>query len=280
MLANTYDMLQLLRDYVGEAVASHWSELNLQRRLNAASKELARIVANSSGQWLVKSASVTATAGVITLPNDCSKPIFLEDSNGNAVSWLNSVAQRRVSRVTGAGTSSIGLREAYPLMKTLEVNEENFSDTLTLWYQQRVVDLHAGTASAGGAGSLTFEASARANQQDDHYNNAQIEVVSGTGPGIYTITDYTGSTGACTLSSGTCGTDSVYGIIPTTPPECNDFIVLRAAVLAIIRPSSTLDEKVAQFLMSEYRRVRSDIADWLETRIIENTGVTIGEAYI
>ena len=279
MLSNAYDFLQLLRDNVGEGTASHWSDLNLLRRLNQAYYETARLISMSSGQWLVKSATVTPSSSVITLPDDCSKPVYLEDANGSPVRWLTSVGQRRVSRSFGSGYDSSSAREAYPLMDTIELNESGYSSACTLWYQQRVVDLQTGTASAGDDLSLTFQASMRARQVADYYNGTTIEVISGTGPGIYTIDDYT-SASVCTLSASSFDTDSVYGTVPVTPQETNDVIILRATLLAMSKPSSNMDEKVFQMFSNDFRDAKKDLKEWIENRVIENTGVEIGEPYL
>jgi len=279
MISTAYDMLQLLRDNIGETTASHWSDLNLLRRLNQAYYETARLISMSSGQWLVKSESVTPVNSVITLPDDCSKPVYLETSDGQPINWLNSVGQRRVSRSFGSGLHSDIVREAYPLLNSLEVNEEGFGDTCKLWYQKRIVELQAGTASAGGATSLTFQVDMRAKPLADYYNTTKIEVVDGTGPGIYTIEDYSVA-GVCTLDSGTFDNTSIYGTLPITPEECNDYIILRATVLGMSKPSSNLDEKVFQMFVSDFRDAKRDLKEWIENRIIENTGVTIGEPYL
>jgi len=282
MISNAYDMLELLRDNVGEASPAHWSDLNLLRRINQAYYEVARLISMSAGQWLVKSASVTPVASVITLPDDCSKPLYLEKSNGEVISWLNSVAQRRVSRTIGT-TLAGGRLEAYPLMNTIEVNEDSFTTACTLWYQQKVVDLITGTGRTAtgsmSANELDLEADLRNNVEDDYYNGATIEVVDGTGIGSYTVSDYDAGDETLTLNSGTFSDDSVYGLVPITPSECNDFIILRATVLAMSKPSANLDEKVFQMFMQDAREAKRDLKEWIEVRIIENSGITIGEHF-
>lgn len=277
MITNAYDMLALLRDNVGEAAPAQWSNLNLLRRLNLAYDAVARFVSEVSGQWLVKSKSLTAVSSVLTLPDDCAKPVYLENSDGYPVNWLNSVAQRSVSRGIGANVGIETYSEAYPLKDTIEINTSGGSGTYTLWYQQKIYELHTGTAAAGGVGVLTLEASLRADKRNDYYNGAVIEVVSGTVPGRYTITDFVGSTRVLTINTtSTFSTDS-YGIVPITPSECNNLIILYATLLAIAKPSSLLDKEILQFYNGLYREEKKQVKEWLETRIIENTGVTTGE---
>jgi hypothetical protein len=80
--------------------------------------------------------------------------------------------------------------------------------------------LVAGTASAGGATSLT-DSSIAGLYADDHFNGDTIRIISGTGKTSYAaVTDYTGSTGAFIVAdwlyqSGAAGgtdpsSDSVY----------------------------------------------------------------------
>lgn len=277
MLTNAYDMLELLRDFVGEATAAQWSNLNLLRRLNMAYEDVARLVSKSKGQWLVKSKALTAVNSILTLPDDCAKPLYLEDGNGNPVYWLGSVGQRSVSRAGETYLGNIVYKEAYPLANSLELNSSSDGSTYTLWYQQRIYELHAGAAAAGGAGVLTLAAGLRADKRNDYYNGAYVEITSGTVPGRYLVTDFVGSTRVLTLDTTSSPSTDNYGIIPITPPECNNLIVLGATLLALAKPSSTLDENILKVLLDRERRERKEITEWLESRIIENTGIAIGD---
>jgi len=72
-----------------------------------------------------------------------------------------------------------------------------------------------GTATAGGAGTITLAAGASA--VDDFYNGMVISITSGTGNGhIGLITDYVGSTKVATVQASTAtfvpGASSVYSI--------------------------------------------------------------------
>jgi len=279
MLTNAYDLAQLVRNNIDESTAAHWGEVNILRLLNQAHQELYRKIALTSGQWFVTSASVTCTASVITLPVNCSKPVYLEDPDGYPVKIISSVAMRRVSRTTFADDTEYSVREAYLVGNTLEINKTGVSGTYTLWYQKKPVELHAGTAAAGGATSLTLAASLASSVRDDYYNNTELEVVSGTGIGRYTISDFVASTRVCTMASGTFGADSVYGIVPSTPDECNDYIALRATILALSKPSSNIDEKVFQMFYNNFQDSTRDIEQWISSRFIEANHVQIWEPY-
>ncbi len=277
---NAYDMLQLLRDNIHEATATHWSDVNLVRRLNQAQNRVAQLVAMSPGQWLVKSKSVTASNSVITLPDDCSKPLYLEDANGNPIHWLGSVTHRRVSRA--AGTSiDIGAREAYPLMSTIEVNEDSFGDTCTLWYLRRVPNLHTGTAGTNsGSSALEFDSDLNLVYLDDYYNDVTVEVIdqsSGIVDIRSTISDYVASTRIATIS-GIPSSGDLYGTISVLPEETHDLIVVWATVLALMKPASEIDENVRKYYQLDLRSEKTTVTEWLASRI-PGDGVIVGDPY-
>jgi len=267
---NTYSMLQLLRDQVSEGTASHWSDVNLVRRLNMAQRKVGLIVGNFPGAWLVKSADITPSSSVITLPSDCSKPLYMEEkSSGKPLAWLGSVKHRRVSRQVGVTPDWwSGAPEAYPLMNTLEVNQDSYSTEVTLWYEIRVPDLVTGTAAAGGATSLTFPDDVNTKRVDDYYNGVSIETEEGTGAGTVgdSITDFVGSTRVATVT-GTYGNDSVFGTISRLPEEAHPLIVLEATLMALAKPSSNIDENVFKYYMSERKEMRRELEMWLESRV-------------
>uniref|UniRef100_A0A6H1ZCK9 Putative tail protein n=1 Tax=viral metagenome TaxID=1070528 RepID=A0A6H1ZCK9_9ZZZZ len=279
---DAYNMLQLLRDQVAEASASHWTDINLIRRLNVAQRKVAVLVQNYPAAWLLKSANLTPVASVITLPEDCAKPVYLEETtSGNPLTWLGNVRTRRVSRLTADSLGWTGAPEVYPLRNTLVVNQDSYTTGVTLWYDGRVPDLMAGTASAGAATSLTFPANSNVKHVDDYYNGVGIEVDSGTGAGTVgdVITDYAGATGVCVVT-GTYGATSVFGTISLLPEETHHLILLEATLLAIAKPSSNIDKEVFQYYTNERREAIKEIKDWLETRIKGYGRVEITEDFI
>ena len=280
---NAYEMLQLLRDQIAEATASHWTDINLVRRLNVAQRKVAVLVQGYPGAWLLKSKDLTPVSSVITLPSDCAKPVYMEEkSSGRPIAWLENVAARRVSRaaVASLGWES-GLLEAYPLLDTLEINQSGYSSEVTLWYDVRVPDLMAGTASAGGAASLTFPDESPVKHVDDYYNGVALEVDSGTGSDTVgdIITDYDGATRVCTVTD-TYSSSSVFGTISRLPEECHPLILAEATVLAVAKPSSSLDKEIFQYYVNERKDVKRDLKEWLETRIKGYRRVEITEDHI
>lgn len=267
---NAYSMLQLLRDQVSEGTASHWTDVNLMKRINMSQRKVALLVSSYPGSWLVKSKDLTPSSSVITLPSDCSKPLYLEEtSSGKPLSWLEGVKHRRVSRQRGSTpTWWSGSPEVYPLRNTLVVNQSSYSTEVTLWYEQRVPDLVAGTAAAGGAASLTLPDDAVTKRIDDYYNDVEIETEDGTGAGTVgdSISDYAGATRVATVT-GTYSTDSVFGTISLLPEEAHPLVVLDATLLALAKPSSEIDENTFKYYTSERRLAEKMLGEWLETRI-------------
>lgn len=276
---NAYNMLKLLRDQVGEGTASHWSDENLVRRLNLAQKNAAMIIEKSPGAWLLKSETLTPVDSVITLPSDCAKPLYLEEvTSGKPLAWLSNVRTRRVSRTVGVSLDWSPAPEVYPLRKTIEVNQDSYTTQVRLWYDQRVPDLVAGTAAAGGATSLTLPDDGNTKHVDDYYNDVEFQAEAGTGAGTVgdSITDYVGATGVCVVT-GTYGNDTEFGTITKLPEEAIPFMLMDATVLAMAKPSSNIDEKIFQYYTAERKRARKELEEWVETRIKGHSRVEITE---
>ena len=177
---NAYEILELVRDFVAEASEEHWEDKFLMRRINMAHREAAILFGAQGGGWLLSSANVTPSSSVITLPSDCAKPVYLEDSSGNPIEWLESVRGRRLSRTVGASLEK-GSNEAYPLLGSIEINSPDYSSECTLWYQIRVPDLVAGVAASGsGSNALVLEENGLAAKTDDYYNDSMVEVLDST----------------------------------------------------------------------------------------------------
>lgn len=272
---NSYNQLKMIRDLIGEATASHWSDRELLGYLNASQSFLGRKIQLANVGWLVKSASVTPVASVITLPSDCAKPIYLEEtSSGRPIPIAGDVMDRRVTRLAGTTLYS-GVTEAYRQMNALVVNSDNYTEACTLWYQIRVPDLHVGTASAGAATSITLSAhdgagvssgGFGARQVVDYYNGAQIEIVSGTGLGTDTISDYA-ATKVATVT-GTYSTDSVYGTISRLPEESHHLMWLDAAMIALAKPGAELDPSYFKFMKVLRDEAVDEFEDWIATHSV------------
>ena len=263
---NAYWMLKMLRENLAEVSEAHWKDAELLRKLNLAQKRVANMVYLATGDWLVTSANLTPVSSVVTLPSNCAKPVYMEEaSTGREVLIRGTVRERRQTRPSET-TLWGGFLEAYPLKDVLEINQEGYEEEVTLWYQERVVDLHAGTADGGGATSITLEADNEPSALDDYYNDATIEVVSGTGVGSTTISDYVGSTRVATTAAGSFGSDSVYGTVSIIPPEGHDLIVLMASLQCFAKPSSDMDVEVFRHYRELAGAAKKDFEEFIETR--------------
>jgi len=274
---NAYDMLEELRDNVNEATASHWTDATLLRKLNIAQRKVALRVAMAIGNWLISSKLITPSNGLIALPDDCAKPLYMEEySTGEPIFFKTAVQDRRVSRQCGTQLSASGSMEAYPLMDYLEVNQDGYANQVRLWYQIRIPDLHTGMANDGGVTQLDLDTTDGADSTghgarptDDYYNNVKIEVVSGTGsPAIDTITDYAATNRRCVVTS-TYDSTSVYGTIPRgVPEEGHGLIILEATCLALAKPSSVMSPEVFKNFQTIKKEHWSEFRDFISTRLI------------
>lgn len=276
---NSYEMLQLVRDMIGEATASHWTDTNILKRMNFAQRKVAMLVANNPGQWLITSQDVTPVSSVITLPADCARPVYLEEkSTGYPINWMNSVEMRRVSRSIGT-TLDQGFSEIYPLMSTIEVNKDSYSTECTLWYEIRVPDMLTGAAGAStGADALHMTGGAFI---DDYYNNCLVEVYSSSLVDIRSlISDYVASTRVATIS-GTATSADIFGTISRLPEEAHYLIVLEAVYSSLVKPGSVLDEKVVFHYKDEIKLAKQELVQYLNSRTPTiNRGVAIGDPWL
>jgi len=274
---NAFFMLEMVRENIGEETASHWTDLNILRRINASQRKVAQMLSMAQGGWLIESADITPVASLITYPSNCSKIAYIEvKETGRVVHFLPSIKGRSISR-----NLNDTCLEVYPVMDGLMVNEDDYTTELTIWYQRRIPDLHTSGisdyADAGAATSLTLTTALNPVMRVDYYNDAEIEIISGTGSAIRTsITDYTAA-GVCTTAAGTFSTDTVYGTIPMIPEEMHSYIVWDATVSSLMRPGATMDEKVISYYIQEARNARKIVEEWIESRNVGADGVMFGD---
>ena len=104
------------------------------------------------GDWFLKSQAVTFASNVGTLPSDCAKPAFLRHATSNyKVPITLNARQRDATRLFPCLEGFVDhTREAFIYGNSIEVNY-TFSGSLDLWYDQKNINLHFGTAAAGGA---------------------------------------------------------------------------------------------------------------------------------
>lgn len=282
---NALNQITIMRDFLGEASAAHWTDRSLLACLNMAQRRLALKVSKSIGGWLITSASVTPSSSIITLPVDCSKPVYLEETtSGIPIPFHADVFDRRLTRQPSTAFS-VGVLEAYPLIGTLEVNKASYSTACTLWYQIRVPDLHVGTAAAGGATSLTMSvydgvgatSGIGSAKITSYYVNSSLEVMGGTGAGGPVLISAYTSARVATLASGTYGNDSTYGTISRLPEECHLLMTLEGVLNAIAKPSSALDPKYFEYFRTQWKDLNDEFLTWVADWRASRKGVRITE---
>jgi len=277
---NAYEMLLQLRYNVGETTdgtTSRWRNIELLRNLNLAQNKVYQQLSLIDETWFMKkSSAITPSSSSISLPSDCGKPAYLEEaSSGRNLPIRGTVRERRLTRIPGTTIFS-GVVDVYALANTLEVNQDSFTDQVYLWYIQKPVDLHTGTAAAGAATSLTLEASLGHSVINDYYNGQTIVVVSGTGVGSDTISDYVGSTRVCTVT-GTYSTDSVYGTVSILPEQAHGLILLEATALSFMKPGTSVDPTVIQNVRGALADEREHVENWFSERVAASHHVRITE---
>lgn len=282
---NAYEMLELLRDNIGEKSEAHWSDKLLLRRLNAEQREVSRLVLDSPGDWLLKkSDAITPSSSLITLPSDCVRPAYIEEvSSGRNIPIRGTVRERRVGRQPGTSLSA-GVIEAYFKGAYLEVNSDSYGEQVYVWYQPRIPDLHAGECGNGtGATAIVFEGQNWPNGQNDYYNGSLVEVRDNQNHVLNVrqeITDYVGATFTATIagSAATPAVNDFYGTISLLPEELHMWIVLRATVRALAKPSSTFEKELFSFWRAEMGKAKEEAEEFLATRISGSTYTRIVEA--
>jgi len=270
-MPNAFQMLLDLRDNVGERFPQeeHWTDRRLLSHLNAAQDDTRLMYAKAPGDYLVTSVSVTPSSSKITLPSDCARPVYLEQTaNGYPIPFGYTVRERRVSRPIGSSITNY-VAEGYFEDLYITINQDSFSDACTLWYEKRIPLLSFGVAATGtGASALTLDSGNDPVFVDDHYNGAVVETMDTTAYYVKlrsTISDYAASTFTCVIT-GTATADDYYGTISLLPEEAHELIVLKATVNALSKASSSIDPKVKQSFKIDERDARKELEEWLSSR--------------
>ena len=273
---NAYELVEEVRNNIGEQDPSHWTNKEILSKLNLAQKRIANNLSMIPGDWLTTSAAVTPSSSIITLPTDCAKPLYLEETSSKQhVMIMNSVKEKGQQSAFPSGISNdriTGSNElfAYLQRNTLVFNITSYSTACTLYYQQRLPELHFGKAGTGSTtNSLVFDIDSNPKRSDDYYNDVTIEIVSGTGEGVSsTISDYVGSTYTATIS-GACAVHDTFGTVSLLPDEAMDLLILEASLFCLAKPSSIIDSKVFEFLGGELSLARRVFEEWANSRLPE-----------
>ena len=276
---NSYYMFLDVRDNMNEASAAHWADKEIKRKLNASQRKAAMIMYQSPGEWFMTSIDITPAASLVTLPDDCVRPAYLEHkAQGFNIPIRDSVRERRLTRQPSTALGTGGEYSAYLKGGYLEINKSGFSDPVTLWYMQRPVDLVYGTGDTGSTTTtLVIPITAEPSMVDDYYNGRTIEYTAGTGVSERdTIADYDASTRALTTVT-TVGATTVFGTVSQIPVEGHEFIVLDATITLLAKPSSAIDPKYFTFFKERRDQAWKEFSDHISSRISGSMRTRIAE---
>lgn len=277
---NAWYMLTDIRDNIAESTAKHWGENDILRKLNMSHRTRTMELHQATGDWLLKNTTLTPSNNVITLPNDCAKPVYLEHAAGEwEIPLDGTVRERGLTRIYGNQLSD-NFVTAYPQKGELYINMDSFADDVKLWYLQRIADLICGTGDTGSAAqSLVIAEAMEPSLLDDYYNDQVIEVnlQSGGSMSRTTVSNYVASTRVITVAAGTMSTSTVYGTVSDLPQEAIDFIVVDATMKLLAKPGSRLDARYWEFYQEVRREARRAWMNWISSRRPGNSRIRIAE---
>jgi hypothetical protein len=190
------------------------------------------------------------------------------------------VRERQLTRTTEITLDALG-PDAFMYGDYIEINQDSFSDSVVLWYEKRIPDLHFGTGgSSSGSNALHFQTTNIPVPRDDYYNNVYVSITAGTGALTRAlISDYAGSTGVAT-AAGTFSTDSIYGTETLLPQEAIPAVVLLATSELLAKPSAAIDPKYWEYLRMEVKDTMSDLEGFLSTRLKNSVRIRPQDAWL
>jgi len=225
-IGNAYEILSQVRYAISEFSTAYvqgtdttgkFQNTELMKHINNAQSYIWSILFGQFPEYFMKSASLTFTSSVASLPSDCFKIKEISDPDGFPISPIN-LNQRHIT--TGGSE-----HQYYRYRNTIRIDEDGVSNTGTIWYYQKCRDLDTGLTSAGGALSATLATTAKSIA--DYYNDMMIENV--TDSTVDTITDYA-TTRVCVVSN-TWASSKYYGIVSDLPeifhPLISEYAVLQ-----------------------------------------------------
>lgn len=198
---------------------------DIVNKINDAQRFLFDLLVNEDPQYFFKKTTLTPVASVITLPSDFYRIRRLEDANGLKI-YPQSLDHKQDSGHAGSKY------RYYWQGGNIYIDYDAYTDSTTLYYIFRPVDLTQGMTSAGGALSVTLATTAKA--ITDYYNTVVIENV--TDAWVDTISDYTAARVATVAQ--TWAASKYYGTVSQLPEAFHPFIARKATILMKQQPQS------------------------------------------
>jgi hypothetical protein len=263
------DLLSLeteARDYIGEATARNWPQVNMFRALNSEYGKMIRDALESDAAYFLTSATTTLTSATVALPRHCWKVRSIgvwRDDRWYPIYWINAAEMYQLWQ-TSDNTSEARAVRFEGRNVILEPGYANVSQ-VKIWYERVPAPLIYGTAQAGAAATITLPATASI--FDDAYNGDELEILDGTGSGqSNTISDYTGSTKVADVTTWGTNPDSTSVISTLLADPIRNFptvVCLGAARRLIVKRR---DSEVWQMLTEQYREDYKEFKDSLGVR--------------
>lgn len=276
---NAYDLLQDVRDLLGEATASHWGDRLILRAINRAQKRIYMKMSMTLGDWFVtRSSALTPVAGVITPPSNYLKPVFIEEvSSGREVKINLSVRDKARTMDDYGGYHYVPM--AFLDDDTIIVNNTSYTTPVYLWYEKRCKDLITGTAGAGStATSMYLEDDLGHVKEASYYTDESFVIVDGTSVGSSgTIQDYAWGTRLVSLSAGSVDETSVYATVSILPNEAEDYLVAQAAFSCLTKAAGVVKEEFIRTLRTDLKDAKEAFFDWAHTRIKNSQYIQLAE---
>ena len=204
----------------GTDTSGAFSNRQIMKGINDALRYLYSVLVKRIKSEFVKvDESITITSSAGTLPWDLGRLIMLKNQYGRPMYPL-----RPTQRVP---VNATGSPRQYWLKKNrqIQIEQAGISETYLITYVAKPREIHFGMASAGGALSITLDAS-YAKKIVDYYNDMDIELV--TDDKADTITDYTAARVATITNTG--ASDKYYGIVPEIPEAFHHLIAPYGAI--------------------------------------------------
>ena len=277
---DAYEMIEDVRESIGESVAKHWSDRELLRRLNRNYQAVSRHYLEADGDWFLTSVALEPDVNSqIDIPTDAFKVSYLEKTDTHdVISLRDTVRESQIGKLPQMSLTYAPTK-GFLIGNKIEINQDNFTEDLTLWYRKRLKDLHGGELGVGTADtSLIFDTSLWPSGEDDYYNGRTVVLRHNTTNafiGSEVILDYTGATATATIGTLTPNPAAgyFYGTVSELTSE-GDLLVIRNTILeALAKPSSVVEEFVFRYWRGLAIEAKRDLDEFLDKRVDATMGV-------
>lgn len=264
---NAYNILEQVRYDLNEYSTAYvqatdttgsYQNAHLMRKINEAQRIVWNALFAAIPDAFLKSADLTISSSVASLPSDFYRIAKLETSDEIKV---EPIPLQDKHRYDDEGSEYLYYRYG----NYLRIDADSVSRTDTLWYYFRPRELNQGLSTAGAATSITLAASARTTA--DYYNGMGLENI--TDDWTDTITDYTAAR-VCTITN-TGAASKYYGLISDMPEAFHHLIAPRATILCRVLPQSM------KLSASERKQERDDWAEMLSESLRGYAGTNFSD---